>query len=126
MPFIIRIPGHEPVEDLDFTLDDMDLIERESGVFWVMASPFKSAKVAKAYLKVAYRHLGLDPKAIDKLTQRDMRGWFDYEEDKEVPSVEAVPTKGRKAPTRRSSSSSVPTTTSGPQLLPENKLSATS
>lgn len=112
MPFIIRIPGHPELEDLDFTLDMMDSIERESGVYWVLASPFKSAKVAKAYLKVAYRHHGLDPDEVDRLTQREMRGWLDYREDENGPKDER-PTRGRKAPKRPASSKHSQTPTTG-------------
>jgi len=118
MPFIIRVPGHPEIEDLDFTLDDLDSVERESGVIWVLASPFKSAKVAKAYLKVAYRRHGLDPDEVDRLTQRQMRGWLDFRPDDDAAEPDGRPTKGRKAPKSRGSSSTSRTATTGPQPSP--------
>jgi hypothetical protein len=128
MPFVMRIPGYPEVEDLDFTLDQMDTIERESGVFWVAAHPFKSAKVAKAYLRVAYRIHGLDPDEVNTLTQRQMRGWLDYRpDDDDTPAGEAeTPTRARKGPKRRASSGGAPTATAGPPPSPEPSASETS
>ena len=127
MPFIIKIPGHPEVEDLDFTLDQMDMIERESGVFWVLASPFKSAKVAKAYLKAAYRMHGLDPDDVDTLRQRDMRGWIDFRADEsDAEAAPTTPTKGRTARKRPASSVGAPTPTTGPPPSPGSNASETS
>jgi len=123
MAFIIRIPGYPPLEDWDFTLDDLDAIERESGVPWVLATPFRSAKVAKAYFRVAYRHHGLDPDDVDKLTQRDFKGWLDVvpneddaDDDADAEDGEAdPPTTPRRARRSRPSSGASPTATSGPR-----------
>jgi hypothetical protein len=128
MPFYVRIPGCPPVCDLDFTLDDMDIIETESGVPWVLCSPFKQARVAKAYARAAYRIHGLDPDEVGTLTQRDMRGWFDYEPDQEdgPEGQPPGPTKGRKGRKRPPSSGGAPSGTGGPPPPPAGSGSETS
>lgn len=115
MGFTVTVPGHPVVDDLDFTLDDMDVIERESGIPWTIVHPMKNAKVAKAYVRVVYRMHGLDPAEVDSLRQRDMQGWFGHSDV--VEDAPERPTRARKGPKPRKpphSSGSSPTGTSGP------------
>jgi hypothetical protein len=125
MPFIVKIPGHPELDELDMTLDELDFLETDSGVSWLLASPFKSAKVAKSYLKIAYRRYGMDLEPLDSITQRDIIGWFEYRQD-EGAAASATPTRARKGRKRSASSGPSPDGSTGPPPSPGSNVSGTS
>jgi len=123
MGFIVRIPGQEEIDSADFTIDEVDQIERESEVFWILAHPWRQVKVARAFMRVAYQRHGMDPKLADDLRLRDLTKVFDYrpDADEEAPSEEEVPTKPRsRGRSQRNSSDSSQASTTGPPLSVAN------
>lgn len=121
MPWVITIPGEEPINELDFTLDEVDFIERESKTPWGIANPIRVLAVYRAYLKVCLKRVGRDPKEVDTYTQRDIRGWLDYvpDEESEEAKPEEVPTKARKGRKQAASSVTSLTSTTGPRTSAE-------
>jgi hypothetical protein len=127
MTWVIQIPDGPKVESDDFTLDDLDRIEKETGTFWSVMNPLRESKVARAFLKVAYTHADLDPALVDGLTMKTLKGMFDFKAD-EPEEAEAVPL-GRKAPKdrmRKSSSAGARSASNGPQPSQGNNESVTS
>ena len=91
-----------PVSSDDFTLGDLDDIEKGSDTFWSVANPWRHARVARGFLRAAYRAKGLDPGLVDSLTMGALKTAFDYEPD---PGDEAAdPTRGRRGRSTRASS----------------------
>ncbi len=123
MGFIIRIPGQPEIDSSDFTIDEIDAIEREADVYWIMAHPWRQVKVARAFMRVAYARHGMDPKLADDLRLRNLTKVFDYvpdEEETEAEAEEEVPTKARKGRSRVGSSDTSQSATSGLPPLAAN------
>ena len=122
MGFIVKIPGQEEIDSADFAIDEVDQIEQETQVYWILAHPWRQVKVARAFMRVAYQRHGMDPKLADDLRLRDLTKVFDYrpDVDEEEPAEEETPTKPRRGRSQRNSSDSSPTNTSGPPLSVAN------
>lgn len=88
MTWIIRLPGGAgTVESDDFTLDDLEYCETAGGVPWSRMNPWLSGvKVARAFIRTAYRHSGMTPQEADDATQRIalryVKSMFDHRPDK--------------------------------------------
>ena len=126
MTWIIRIPDGPEVESDDFLLDDLDRIERESGIFWSVANPLREAKVARAFLKAAYRRAGLDEDLVDSLRMGQIKSVFRYRPDERAGGDAETPTKAPRGRKRKPSSGGAPNGTGGPRPSPEPSGTATS
>lgn len=126
MTWVIQIPDGPKVESDDFTLDDLDKIEKQTGTFWSVMNPLRESKVARAFLQTAYTHAGLDPADVDNLTMKTLKSMFDFVPDGEVLDAEERPTKPRKGQPRRSSSGGAPSDSNGPPVSQDNNVSAIS
>jgi hypothetical protein len=126
MTWLIRIPDGPVVESDDFTLDDLDRIEKETGTYWSIMNPLRESKVARAFLRTAYRRADMDPAGVDTLTMRTLKGMFEYIEDASAGDDPQRPTKHRKDQKRRSSSGGAHTGSNGPPLLPVDNASGIS
>ena len=126
MAWIIRIPDGGPqISSDDFTLDQLDSIEKSTGTYWSIMNPLRESKVARAFLKAAYEMADRDPADVDSLTMKSLKSMFDYIDD--APSEgQGGPTKARKGQKRRSSSTGARTGSSGPRVSPEPSGSVTS
>lgn len=103
MAWIIRTPNGEVSSD-DFTLSDLGEVEAETGEPWSTLNVFRSIKVAKAFMRIAYRHVGLDPDEVDGLTLGAWKHSFDFTEDKPFPGGDDADPLG--SPNQSSSESS--------------------
>lgn len=71
MTWTMRLPGGRgAVESDDFTLDDLDRIERATGQPWSTLNPWRDAKTAREFIRTAYRHSGLTDAQADDATKR--------------------------------------------------------
>jgi len=116
MTWIMSLPDGGTVESDDFLLSDLETIEKETGEYWSTMNVLRTAKVARAFLRVAYQRTGRDPADVDLLTMKFLKSCFDFRADDEAPAeaegTAADPTKGR---TSRSSSGGARRSTSGPR-----------
>jgi len=127
MTWLIKIPDGPVVESDDFTLDDLGRIEKDSDTFWSIANPLRSAAVARAFLKTAYRRAGMDETEVDALPMKYLKSVFDFRADDEpAGEAETDPTPGRKARTSRNSSGGARRSTTGPPVPLDSNASATS
>lgn len=108
MSWVIRIDGQEVCSD-DFTLSELERVEKESDTPWSVANPLRSAAVARVFLKVALIKLGRDPVEVDTWTLRQLKTMFDYRADEPA----AAEVGGEPDPLDRSSPSSSPGAHSG-------------
>jgi hypothetical protein len=56
----VEIAGHEPTTTNDLTLAEVEIVERVSGVPWVLMNPHASMRVAIALVAVVARRAGMD------------------------------------------------------------------
>lgn len=84
MTWIMRLPDGAEASSDDFTLGDLEQVEDEGGQPWSVANCYRSAKVARAFLRVAYRRGGLDPTDVDALTMKRLKRVFVFQEDEPV------------------------------------------
>jgi hypothetical protein len=118
MTWLITV-GEGTVESDDFTIGDLGQIEKESETYWSIANPLRSSRVARAFLRVAYRRSGRDPEEVDGLTLGQLKSMFDFRADADDGEPERPMRSRRKQTSRGSQGSSQPNTT-GPRPLVEN------
>jgi len=106
MTWIMRVPGGEVSSD-DFTLDELELVEKQTGTPWSISNPLRSVAVARAFLKVAVVKSGGSPQDVDKYTLRELKNRFDFraDDDDDEATGEGVDAPPPLARTSRESSS---------------------
>lgn len=119
MAWIIKVPDGPTVSSDDFTLEMLGRIEDEADVFWSTANVFRSAKVARAFMRCALEIAGRDPSEADVFTMKVYKSAFDYVPDA-PEETDDRPTKSRRKQTSRGSSTGAPTASTGPRPLLED------
>jgi len=77
----------------DFLLDDMEEIEKATGVPWSIANPLREARVARAFLAAALERSGRSEQEIvttlRMLTLKKLRVAFEYLPDQNEATADA-------------------------------------
>jgi len=124
--WLIHIDG-QTVESDDFLIEDLEQIEKATGVPWSISNPLKEIKVAKAFLATAMLRIGKSNEevaaALKTVTLGTIKNAFDYKPDD--AASEGGDPLGRSAKTTRGSSRGRPLK-GGSRPLPDESESVTS
>lgn len=86
MSWLIKIRGSEVSSD-DFTLEELEAVEKASGTPWSVLNAYREIRVAKAMLAVVLVRLGVPDtlmvKELSALTLRDIKSAFVWVPDED-------------------------------------------
>jgi hypothetical protein len=89
--WVIRVGDVEVLSD-DFLIEDLEAVEKTSGVPWSIANPLREIKVARAFLAVAMVRQGKSDREVEAelrtLTLRTLKNTFDYRADEDEDTTE--------------------------------------
>ena len=84
MSWLVRWDNVEMSSD-DFLIEDLESVEKATGVPWSVANPLREIKVARAFLAVALLRAGKSESevaaALGKVTLGTLKTAFDYKPD---------------------------------------------
>lgn len=84
MAWITQVGDFELDSD-DLTLEELDQVEKATGVAWSLLNPWRDVNVAKEFIRIAYVRSGLEPAHAEAkantLRGRDIRSAFDFRQD---------------------------------------------
>ena len=123
MTWVMTLPARAgTVESDDFTLDDLDAIEKATGQPWSTLNPWRDAKVAREFIRTAYRHTGITDEQADDATRRialrHVKSLFEHRPDEPLSDEPAKDDGGPLDRKRHRSSTGAPPAGDGRPLSP--------
>lgn len=82
--WVMTWQGQELRSD-DLTLEELGIIEDETGIPWSVLNPVAKAAVARAFLRVLFTRSGLDPAQVDGLPLGAVKSVFAWRDDEPWP-----------------------------------------
>lgn len=118
MSWLVRWDDVELNSD-EFLIEDLESVEKSTGVPWSVCNPFREVKVARAFLAVALLRAGKTENevadALGRVTLGTLKSAFDYKPDDEMegraplaPRDHLVRTSPASSPGRRPKGGSRP------------------